>query len=171
MDYDLLWNIGEQVRHGTRLAPEAKHFIAKIVPRELAKFPRIAFPRHVRHPAGFSLAGAPIGTLARCVLVLSAQRVFGPAYDSRSEFYHRVAADLAFCAMRSHFHHGFPKGLHCCAQCSLAVYPVLEAEALRWFDCSSLAPTVRKLIEGHQWRFTGSTNPRMMAWAVEEPKV
>ena len=36
--------------------------------------------------------------------------------------------------MRSHFHHGYPKGVHCCVQCTLAVIPVLDAGAIRYFD-------------------------------------
>src|SRR5689334_16825436 len=120
MDYDRLWEIGERARRGARLTPDEKHFVGDVVPRELARFPRVKFPPRVRHPAGFSLAGAPVGTLARCILVLSAQRALGPRYDARSELYGRVAADLAFGIMRSHFHHGFPRGVHCCAQCSLA---------------------------------------------------
>ena len=47
--------------------------------------------------------------------------------------------DLAFGIMRSHFHHGYPKGVHCCAQCTLAVIPVLEAGAIRYFDCRELS--------------------------------
>jgi hypothetical protein len=166
MDYDRLWIVGEQVRHGGRLSAEEKDFISEVVPRELARFPRIGFPRRIRHPAGFSLSGAPVGTLLRCVLVLSAQRVLGPRYYARSEFYERVASALAFGIMRSHFHHGFPKGTHCCAQCSLAVYPVLKAGALRWFDGPSLARSVRQLIMAKQWRFSASTNPQMVAWAL-----
>jgi hypothetical protein len=120
----------------------------------------------VRHPAGFSVSGAPVRTLTQCVLVLSAQRVLGPSYDARSEFYQRVAADLAFGIMRSHFHHGYPKGVYCCAQCTLAVYPVLKAQALRWFDCQSLAKDVRQLVEKREWRFSGSANAGMIAWAL-----
>jgi len=166
MDYDRLWIVGEQVRHGRKLSAEEKDFISEMVPRELATFPRVGFPRRIRHPAGFSLAGAPVRTLTQCVLVLSAQRVLGPRYYTRSEFYERVAIDLAFGIMRSHFHHGFPKGTHCCAQCSLAVYPVLKARALRWFDGPSFATTVRRLIVARQWRFSAATNPQMVAWAL-----
>jgi hypothetical protein len=168
MNYEQLWDIGEQARHGAQLTPGEKSFIVEVVPRELAKFPNVPVPSRVRHPAGFSLSGAPVRTLTRCVLVLSARRVLGPNYDARSEFYQRVAADLAFGIMRSHFHHEYPKGVHCCAQCTLAVYPVLKAKALRWFDCHSLAEGVRRLIEEKQWRFSGATNPLMIGWALAE---
>jgi len=167
MDYDRLLKIGEQSRSHGRLTSDEKHFVIDVVPQEFAAFPRIAFPARVRHPAGFSIAGAPVGTLLRSVLVLAAQRALGPRYYRRSEFYERVGADLAFGIMRSHFHHGYPKGAHCCAQCTLAVYPVLRARALPWFDCDGLAKSVRQLIEAKQWRFSGSTNPRMIRWALE----
>jgi len=166
MNYDQLWEIGERARNGARLTPHEKHFVIEVAPRELSRFPRIAFPTRIRHPAGFSISGAPVGTLARSILVLSAQRVLGSRYHVHSAFYERGAADLAFGIMRSHFHHGYPKGVHCCAQCTLAIYPVLKAGSLRWFDCNSLAQSVRRLIEAKQWRFSGSTNPDMLAWAL-----
>ena len=49
--------------------------------------------------------------------------------------FENVERDLALGIMRSHFHHEYPKGTHCCVQCTLAVYPVLEAGAIRYFDC------------------------------------
>jgi hypothetical protein len=167
MDYDQLWMIGEKARRRDRLVPAERHFIVETVPRELSEFPRITTPTRATHPAGFSLSGAPVRTFLRSALVLSAHRVLGPRFERRSEFYHRVAADLAFGIMRSHFHHGHPKGTYCCAQCTLAVYPVLRAGALPWFDCQTLAKAVRQLIEGKRWRFSNSTNPRMVAWALE----
>jgi hypothetical protein len=39
--YDLLWRTGEHPRCGVRLTSDEQHFIAEIVPRELAKFPRV----------------------------------------------------------------------------------------------------------------------------------
>jgi hypothetical protein len=171
MDYDRLWKISDKARYGARLTSEENRFVVETVPGELAEFPKNPFPARVRHPAGFSVSGAPVRTLVRCALVLSAQRVLGRRYGSRSEFYDRVEADLAFGIMRSHFHHGYPKGTFCCPQCTLAVYPVLMAEAIRWFDCADLAKTVRQLIETKQWRFSTSTNPPMIAWALDDARL
>jgi hypothetical protein len=167
MNYDQLWMAGEKARRRDRFMPNERHFIVEIVPRDLSEFPKITIPTRATHPAGFSLSGAPVRTFLKSVLVLSAHRALGPRFDRRSEFYNRVAADLAFGIMRSHFHHGHPKGTYCCAQCTLAVYPVLRAGALPWFDCQTLANTVRGLIERKRWRFSNSTNPRMVAWALE----
>lgn len=167
MDYDRLWQIGEQVRRRAPLTSDDCRFIEETAPRELAAFPMVSYPARVRHPAGFSLSGAPVRTLTRSVLLLSARRVLGPRYEARSEFYRRVAADLAFGIMRSHFHHGHPKGAYCCAQCTLAVYPLLRARALHALDCGSLAKDVRRLIERREWRFQGSINAGMLAWALE----
>src|SRR5262245_55784713 len=129
MDYDLLFRIGDKARHADRLTTEEQQFVTEIVPKEFVRFPKIPFPQRLQHPAGFSISGAPVRTLAWSVLVLSGRGILGKRYDSRSDFYGRVALDLAFGIMRSHFHLGYPKGTHCCAQCTLAVYPVLNTKA------------------------------------------
>src|SRR5262245_19272401 len=157
MDYDQLWVIGEKARRRDRITADERQFIVDAVPHTLPRFPRMAIPTRATHPAGFSISGAPVRTLLASVLVLSGHAVLGSRFVRRSEFYHRVAADLAFRIMRSHFHHGYPKGTHCCAQCTLAVYPVLSAGALPWFECQTLAKGVRELIEGKRWRFSNST--------------
>jgi hypothetical protein len=54
--------------------------------------------------------------------------------------------DLVFGIMRSHFHDGYRRGVHCCVQCTLAVIPVLEAGAIRYFDCRELSIAVRRLV-------------------------
>jgi hypothetical protein len=68
--------------------------------------------------------------------------------------------------MRSHFHNGYPKGTHCCMQCTLAVYAALETGAMRYFDCAELAAGVRRLIEERRCRFASEPNPKMLAWAL-----
>jgi hypothetical protein len=47
------------------------------------------------------------------------------------------------------------------------VYPVLEARAIRYFDCGELATAVRALITKKQWRFAKFANPKMIAWALK----
>jgi hypothetical protein len=68
--------------------------------------------------------------------------------------------------MRSHFHHGYPKGTHCCVQCTLAVYTTLEAGAIRYFDCSQLHHDVSRLITERKWRFVKLPNAKMVQWAL-----
>jgi hypothetical protein len=65
--------------------------------------------------------------------------------------------------MRSHFHHGYPKGTHYCVRCTLAVYPVLEAGATRYFDCALLAEQARRIVRKRQWRFARPVNARYSA--------
>jgi hypothetical protein len=140
-------------------------FVRDVVPVELASFPTLTLPRTVRHPAGFSMAGAPVGTLVRSALLLAGRKVLGDRYRG-SPFYERVEKDLAFGIMRSHFHHGYPKGTHCCVQCTLAVYPVLEAGAIRYFDCAPLAKELRRVIGKGEWRFAKPANPSLTRWAM-----
>jgi hypothetical protein len=168
VDYERLWNIADLARAGRRLVPEDSWFVREVVPKELEAFPDLDLPERVRHPAGFALSGAPIGTFLRSGLLLAGQKVFGRRYEG-SSFYQNVERDLAFGIMRSHFHHGYPKGAHCCVQCSLAVYPVLAAGAIRYFDCAELAKGLRHLIEGRKWRFAKPPNSQMISWSLSSP--
>ncbi len=165
VDYGRVWSIADAARAGRRIAPDDSTFIRETAPGELAAFPDVKLPKSVRHPAGFTLSGAPVGTFLRCGLLLAAQKVVGRRYEA-SKFYQAVEKDLAFAVMRSHFHHGYPKGAHCCVQCSLAVLPVLEAEALRYFDCKALAQGLRGMIEGGAWRFSKPPNATMVNWSL-----
>jgi len=166
MDFSRLWLIGERARKRIRLTREERKFVGEIVPAELLPLPSLPYPAKVRHPAGFSLSGAPVRTLTRSTLVLCAFWALGPKYDAKSGFYHRIAADLALGIMRANFHYGEPKGTFCCAQCTLIILPVLEAGALRWFDGQALADDVRRLVEKKQWRFSGTTNRPLLNWAL-----
>lgn len=165
MDYDRLWMIADRARAGGRLPAEDAGFIRDAVPHDLKSFPEMTLPKTIRHPGGFSVSGAPVGTFLRSALLLAGQKALGKRYDG-SPFYERVEKDLAFGIMRSHFHHGYPKGTHCCSQCTLAVYPVLEACAIRYFDCAELAADVKRLIEGRKWRFATPPAPKMLSWSL-----
>jgi hypothetical protein len=162
-----LFEIADRARGREPLTPQDKAFVQKTVPKEFSLFPRLAFPASVRHPAGFTVTGASVGTFVRSALLLAGQRVLGQRY-AESDFYTTVERDLAFGIMRSHFHHGYPKGTHCCTQCTLAVYPILEAEAIRYFDCSDLAEAVRLVITRKQWRFATRPPQAMLDWALRD---
>ena len=140
-------------------------FVRDVLPKELASFPDLDLPKSVRHPAGFSVSGAPVGTFLRSALLVAGQKALGTRFAD-SSFYECLERDLAFGIMRSHFHHGYPKGTHCCAQCTLAILPVLEARAIRYFDCADLARDVRQLITDRKWRFSSPPNASMERWAL-----
>src|SRR5262249_54443193 len=152
MHFDTLWTVAERARTKQRLSSEDIAFVRQIVPRELESFPNLDLPKAIRHPAGFSLSGAPVGTFLRSALLIAGQKALGRRFGG-SAFYETVERDLAFGVMRSHFHHGYPKGTHCCVQCTLAVYPVLEAGAIRYFDCGELSQNVRQIVTEGKWRF------------------
>ena len=105
----------------------------------LQSFPLIKLPKTIRHPGGFTVSGAPVGTFLRSALLIAGQKALGRRFAGHA-FFENVERDLALGVMRSHFHHEYPKGTHCCVQCTLAVYPVLEAGAIRLFR---LRPAVR----------------------------
>jgi hypothetical protein len=97
--------------------------------------------------------------------LLAGQKALGRRFAGHP-FFEDVERDLALGVMRSHFHHGYPKGTHCCVQCTLAVYPVLEASAIRYFDCAPLAAQVRQVVRKRQWRFAGTVNPALVRWSL-----
>ena len=167
MDLDTLWAVADGSRARARLSPKDVAFVRDVVPHDLESFPKLKLPASIRHPAGFSISGASVRTLLRCALLIAGQKALGRRFGG-SEFYERVEEDLAFGIMRSHFHHGYPKGVHCCVQCTLAVLPVLEAGAIRYFDCRELHKSVTRLVRQRQWRFARPADPRMVRWALGE---
>lgn len=169
MNFNVLWQVAERARSQQKLAANDVTFIREVVPVELASFPRVNLPKVTKHPAGFSISGAPVGTFLRSVLLIAGRKALGNRYGG-SPFYEIVERDLAFGIMRSHFHHGYPKGTHCCVQCTLAVYPVLKASAIRYFDCAQLAANLRRLIQEGGWRFSKPANARLTRWALGEAR-
>ena len=68
MDYDRLWTVADLARDRRNLTPDDARFIRETIPSELSEFPRITPPKSIKHPAGFSLSGAPVGTFLRSAL-------------------------------------------------------------------------------------------------------
>jgi hypothetical protein len=122
-------------------------------------------PQAIRHPGGFNVRGAPVGTFLRSALLLSGRKALGARYG-KHPFYEEVERDLAMAIMRSHFHRGFPKGTHCCTMCTLAVYPVLSVGAIRYFECAPLARAVRALVREREWRFARPTDAAAIKWSL-----
>ena len=170
MDFDTLWAVADRARTRPRLAPADISFVRDVAPDQFDTFPRLKLPASVRHPAGFSITGASVGTFVRGALLVAGQKALGKRFGG-AEFYERVEEDLAFGIMRSHFHHGYPKGVHCCVQCTLAVIPVLDAGAIRYVDCRELSSAVRGLVRKRQWRFAKPADPRIVRWALGDPAV
>ena len=165
MDFDRLLTVAERARAGQLLSPADASFVRTTVPASLRSLRRAGIPKALRHPAGFSVSGAPVGTFLRSALLLAGQKTLGRRFGG-SEFYENVKRDLTLAIMRSHFHHGYPKGTHCCVQCTLAVYPVLEAGAIRYFDCRKLAADVKRIVTEGKWRFAKPPSGKMVAWAL-----
>lgn len=165
MDLNHLFEVADKARAREKLTRADATFVRKVAPEALGDVSRHTWPARVRHPGGFAVTGAPVGTFARSALLLAGQRVLGRRYGE-SAFYTSVERDLAMRIMRSHFHNGYPKGTFCCAQCTLAVLPVLDANAIRYFECRKLAKAVRQVIAGRQWRFATRPPLAMLEWSL-----
>jgi hypothetical protein len=160
-----LWVVAERARARGAFPRDDLEFVRDGLPRAFGSFRKLRLPRTTRHPGGFTVSGAPIGTFVRSALLLAGQKALGRRFAGHP-FFEDVERDLALGVMRSHFHHGYPKGTHCCVQCTLAVYPVLEASAIRYFDCAPLAAQVRQVVRKRQWRFAGTVNPALVRWSL-----
>ena len=165
VDLDTLWAVAERARTRSPLSHGDVSFVRNVAPDRFDDYPRLKVPATVRHPAGFSISGASVGTFFRSALLIAGQKALGRRCGG-DEFYERVEQDLAFGIMRSHFHNGYPKGVHCCVQCTLAVIPVLDAGAIRYFDCRELSRAVKQLVRQRKWRFARRVDPRMVGWAL-----
>jgi hypothetical protein len=165
VEYNALLDVADRARAKSRLAPADVSLIRDVIPDRLDAFPRLKLPTTIRHPAGFTISGASVGTFVRGALLVAGQKVLGRRFGG-AEFYERVEKDLAFRIMRSHFHNRYPKGAYCCVQCTLAVTPVFDAGAIRYFDCRELSRSVRRLVRLGQWRFAKPVDPRMLRWAL-----
>jgi hypothetical protein len=168
MDCDRLFEIADRSRGRAKLVDADVAFVRDAAPAGLADFPNLTPPKSIAHPSGFKVSGAPVGTFLRSALMLAGQKALGRRFGGHP-FYEQVETDYAMRIMRSHFDGGAPKGAYCCSQCTLATLPVLEAGAIRWFDCEELAANVREMVARKSWRFASAPNARMLAWALEGP--
>ena len=165
MELDQLWEVADRARNRAKVSQEDSVFVRRNLPELLSDFPHLKLPKRVSHPAGFAVTGASIGTFVRCASLIAAKRVLGARYKG-SDFYESIEKDLALRIMRSHFHLGYPKGTHCCVSCTLAVYPVLALDAVRYFNGPELATDVRKIIAAKGWRFSKPTNAKLLSWSL-----
>ena len=164
-DIETLFELTERVRQKGPIDAADKSAIRDDLPGVFADFRHAGFPARVAHPAGFTVSGAPVRTFSLAALLLCGRKALGKRYGA-DPFYESRERDMAFGIMRSNFHHGYPRGTHCCAQCTLATLPVLRAGAVRYFDCRPLAAEVARLVENRQWRFSSPPNAKMLAWAM-----
>ena len=164
-DLDTLWAVADRARARSPLTRGDVSFVRNVAPDLFDDYPALKLPATVRYPAGFSVSGASVGTFLRSAMLIAGQKALGRRYGG-AEFYERVERDLAFGIMRSQFHNGYPKGVHCCARCTLAVIPVLDAGAIRYFDCRELSQAVKLLVRQRKWRFARRVDPRMVGWAL-----
>lgn len=165
MDYDRSLTLGRTMPPAARLSADDRTFVTEAVLAALASFSDLEFPKTLAHPGGFSVSGAPVRTFVHSATLLAGRRTLGDRYQGH-DFYQRAERDMAFAIMRSNFHRGLPKRTHCCVQCTLAVFPVLEADAVRYFEGPALATEVRKLISDGGWRFAKPAPLCMLTWAL-----
>ena len=162
MKLDQLWKVADRARNSTKVSREDSVFVRKELPDMLSDFPRLNLPVRIAHPAGFAVTGASVGTFLRCASLIARKRVLGARYQGFPA-YESIEKDLAFGIMRSHFQLGYPKGTDCCVPCTLAVYPVLALNDVRYFNGPQLAQGVRGIIAARVGRFSNPANAKLLS--------
>ena len=104
VNYERLWVVAERARAREPLSRDDIAFVRDTLPAALDFFPRITLPKTIRHPGGFTVSGAPVGTFLKSALLIAGQKALGRRFAGHS-FLENVERDLALGVMRSHFHH------------------------------------------------------------------
>ena len=81
MDLDQLLEVADRARLRSKVSHEDSMFVRRDLPDLLSDFPHLKLPKKIKHPAGFSVAGASIGTFVRCASLICGKRVLGARYD------------------------------------------------------------------------------------------
>ena len=132
VNFERLWVVAEWARARGSLSRDDIAFVRDTLPAALDSFPRIKLPKTIRHPGGFTVSGAPVGTFLRSALLIAGQKALGRRFAGHS-FFENVERDLALGVMRSHFHHEYPKGTHWCS----APSPYIRFSRRERFDIST----------------------------------
>lgn len=114
-------------------------FVSSITPQSV--------PKSVKLPAGGSVTSGTRMTAVRSFSLLLARRAFGKTYYKVDPSFEALAREVLFGVMRHHYMHDAPKGLFCCATCSLSLLPLYAADSFRYIDCREAEANVREALE------------------------
>lgn len=84
MDLDALWMVADRVQQKSRLTPKDVSFIRDVAPEQFKAFPKLKLPPSIRHPAGFAISGASVGTFLRSALLVAGRKALGKRLEAPS---------------------------------------------------------------------------------------
>ncbi len=142
MTYDELnrWTVALGERG--KLPSEIRQRISRELPSFIQDIDPKTAPKRFKLPTGESLGDATRMTAIKCHSLLLARKVHGAGFVKTDPAYEALAKDLLFWVMRYHFNTGDPKGLFCCAPCTLSLLPLYALSCFRWVDCNELESAV-----------------------------
>ena len=74
---DRLWVVAERARARGPLSREDIAFVRDTIPAELGSSSQVKPRKAIRHPGGFTVSGAPVGTFLNSALLLAGQKALG----------------------------------------------------------------------------------------------
>ena len=149
---------------GGRLPDPVKKRIGAELPSFFQALEPASVPGKIRLPTGESLTNATRMTALKCHCLLLARTAFGANFTKVEAEYDRQAKDLLFWAMRFHFKTNEPKGVYCCAVCSLSILPLYAFGCFRWVDCEELKARVLDALDNRKSVFRGKYPDAYAEW-------
>jgi hypothetical protein len=138
MTFEELNNWMTKLAAGERVPAAMRHTISSELPAFIRALDPHTAPKRLRLPSGESLQDATRMTALKCHCLLLARKVHGADFLKADPQYEILAKDLLFWVMRHNFNTGDPKGIFCCAACSISLLPLYALACFRWVDCKQL---------------------------------
>src|SRR5262245_40392423 len=151
---------------GERLPSVVRQRISSELPPFIRALDARSAPKRLRLPTGESLENASRMTALKCHCLLLARKVHGLDYVKANPEYEALAKDLLFWVMRHNFNTGDPKGIFCCAACSISILPLYALGCFRWVDCKQLKSEVLSAVAARRYVFRSTYPKAYFQWAA-----
>ena len=151
---------------GEKLSPQVKQQVVRQLPTFISDIDPSRIPKRLKLPTGESLGDATRMTALKCHCLLLARKVHGSGFVKVASEYEGLAKDLLFWVMRHHFNTADPKGVFCCATCTLSLLPLYALGCFRWVDCNELKIAVLDAMTHRQSVFSRSYPKPYAQWAT-----
>jgi hypothetical protein len=165
MTFEQLDECMKLIGSGNRLPAQLKKRIEAELPSFIVKLKSESTPKRIKLPTGETLVNASRMTALKCHCLLLARTAFGVHYLKTDPSYEVLAKDLLFWVMRHHFNTGDPKGVFCCAPCTLSFLPLYALSSFKWVDCEELKRNVLDELTKRSSVFKSSYPEAYSQWA------
>ena len=166
MGFEDLGEWTKQIGARRKLPASSRQKAAAELPGFIRELNSASAPKRIQLPTGESLADATRMTALKCHCLLLARSVIGVNYVKADPEYERLSKDVLFWVMRHHFNTADPKGVFCCAPCTLSLLPLYSLDCFRWVNCEELEANVLDSLEKGCSVFKSAYPKAYAGWAT-----